>query len=506
MKLSAWTKHFMVYGVGVILMNLPQVLLIPIYTYRVQPSVYGVLELLNRSQEILLLILSFGLRSALLTFYQMASDEPERQKNVYSTAIQFLSTFGIVGILLTTLGSRLWSELLFGTRGYASAVVLILLATYFEMVFQMAVLYLQSKLKSVLYVTFFTTRTILAIALNLVFVYWWRWGLMGILWATLLHTTFYALLVLVYMFRHTGFPFDRKMLGEMLRFGFPLMLGGFAGFLLNSGDRYFLNIYVPRAEVGLYGLGYKIGMLSMLLVLMPFGKIWSVTMVDISKKPDGPQQLGRMATYLLCACTFSTLGLSLLGPYLVRFSSDRSYWDAYRVIPLVGAAYIFYSWTIIMDASFYVTKRTIYKVYSISLAGAIVTLLYWVLIPRFGMMGAAWATLGGYVMFAVFTALYAQRIYFIQYEPGRIARLFALGILLYGGGILVPITPIARGLVLRTLIALLFPVALWLGGFLNLEERRALIESFRSLQSQYFGKTPIQTARPLMGVPGASQR
>ena len=466
-------------------MNLPQVLLIPIYTYRVPPSDYGVVELLNRSQEILLLILSFGLRSALLTFFQMANDGPDRQKDVYSTALQFLCSFGMAGILLTILGSRLWSELLFGTGGYTAAVVLMLLATYFEMVFQMAVLYLQSTLKSTLYVTVFTTRTVLSIALNLVLVYWWRWGLMGILWATLLHTSIYGIAVTAYMFRHTGFPFNRKVLGEMLRFGFPLMIGGFAGFLLNSGDRYFLNIYVPRADVGLYGLGYKIGMLSMLLVLMPFGKIWSVTMVDISKKPDGPYELGKMATYLLCACTFSTLGLSLLGPYLIRFSSDHSYWEAYRVIPIVGAAYIFYSWTTIMDASFYVTKRTVEKLYSISIAGAVVVLLYWWLIPGYGMMGAAWATLGGYAIFAVVTAIYAQRVYFIHYELGRIVLLFAVGILFYGAGSLIPVTPIVRGVVLRTIIILVFPVVLWLGGFVSHEERRALGEYWQTIRFRY---------------------
>jgi O-antigen/teichoic acid export membrane protein len=494
LKLSAWAKHFLVYGLGVILMNLPQVLLIPIYTHRVPPSVYGVLELLNRSQEILLLIFSFGLRSALLTFFQMAGDEPDRQKGVYSTALQFLSTFGIVAILLMILGSRLWSQLLFGNTGYAAAVVLILLATYFEMVFQMAVLYLQSNLKSVLYVSVFSTRAVLAIVLNIILVFWWRWGLMGILWATLLHTAIYAVAILAYMFRRTGFTFDRKMLGEMLRFGFPVMIGAFAGFMLNSGDRYFLNIYTPRAEIGLYGLGYKIGTLSMLLVLMPFGKIWSVTMVDISKKPDGPHQLGKIATYLLCACTFSTLALSLLGPYLIRFFSERSYWEAYRVIPIVGAAYIFYSWSTIMDASFYVTKRTVYKVYSISLAGVIVTLLYWLLIPRYGMMGAAWATLGGYFAFAILTLIYAQRIYFIHYEFGRIALLFGIGTLFYKVGALVPITPGISGLVLRAAIALGFPVALWLGGFLDVTERRALVDSWYSLQSRYLSKAVARTA------------
>jgi O-antigen/teichoic acid export membrane protein len=468
-------------------MNLLPALMIPIYTYRVPPSVYGVLELLNRSQEILLLILSFGLRSALLTFYQMGNDDPERQKGIYSTALQFLSSFGLALILPMMLGARIWSKALFGTRAYSGAIVLILVATYFETVFQMAVLYLQSELRSVLYVSIFTTRALLAVALNLILVYWWRWGLTGILWATVLHTSAYAIAVVIFMFRHTGLRFDGKLLGEMLRFGAPVMIGAFGSFILNNGDRYFLNHYGTPADVGLYGLGYRVGVLSMSLVLMPFGKIWSVTMVNISKKPDGPFQLSNVATYLLFACTFATLGFSLLSPYLIRFFSERSYWNAYRIVPLIGAAYIFYSWTIVMDASFYLTKRTFYKIYSISIAGAVVMLLYWWLIPRFGMMGAAWATLGGYVSFAALTAFYAQRVYFIPYQLKRLSLLFFGALVSYEVGALIPITPVASGIIFRSLVTLAFPVALWLGGFLKDNERHALGEYGQILRLRYFG-------------------
>lgn len=487
MKLGGWVKHFLVYGIGVVLMQVLPALMIPIYTHRVSPEIYGVLELLNRSQDILLLIFSFGLRSALLTFYQMRNDQPTEQKRIYGTAIQFLCGFGFVAIGLMMIGARMWSRILFATPTYSAAVVLILVGTYFETVFQMSVLYLQSEVKSVLYVSIFTSRAVVAVILNLLFVYWWRWGLMGILWATVLHTAGFAIGVTIYMFRRTGFGFDRKLLTEMLWFGAPVMIGAFSSFILNNGDRYFLNHYRTEAEVGLYGLGYKVGALSMSLVLMPFLKIWSVTMVDMSKKPDGPSVLGRVGTYLLVACTFSTLGFSLLGPYAIRFCSDRAYWSAYHVIPIVGAAYIFYSWTIVMDASFYVTKRTVYKIYTISIAGAFVTLLYWLLIPRYGMMGAAWATLGGYACFAGVTALYAQRVYFIHYQLGRLAAMGALGLLFYKLGALIPITPVITGLVLRSLITLAFPVALWVGGFLTHDERRAIGEYWEAIRLRYLG-------------------
>lgn len=485
MRLRHWVHHFIVYGLGVILMNALPALMIPIYTYRVTPSIYGVLELLNRSQELLLLIMSFGLRTALLTFYQMKKGEGERQKNVYSTAIQFLCVFGLALTGIALVCSREISQLLFHSHLYTYAVVMILVGTYFEMVFQMSVLYLQSELKSTAYVSVLVTRSIAAILLNLVLVYWLRWGLAGILLATLTHTVVYAVATLIYVSRHTGFTCDRTLLKEMLWFGAPIVLGTFASFVLNNGDRYFLNIYSTEAAVGIYGLGYRIGMLPMTLILMPFGKIWSVTMVDISNQTDGSLELGRIATYLIAASAFSTLGISLLGPYLVRVLAQNSYWSAARLIPIVGLAYLFYSWTVVMDASFYVTKRTVYKLYIALLACVVVLLLYWLLIPKFGIMGAAWATLGGYLSFAAFTLLFAQRILRIQYEWSRIAWVMVISTALFFVGDCLPISPYVAGFFARSAFTLALPVILLLGGFATAKERRAIGDYLQSLRLRF---------------------
>lgn len=491
MRLKQWGRHFLVYGLGVVLMNFLPALMVPIYTHRIVPSEFGALELLNRSQEILMVLLSFGLRSALLTFYQMEKENPERQKGIYSTALHFLIVAGLVVILVSLPAAGKLSHILFNNSSYTSAVILILAATYFEMLFQMAVLYLQSELRSSLYVTACVGRLLLAITLNLVFVYWWRLGLSGILWATLIHTALFAVALLAFIRHQTGWVFDFGLLRAMLRFGFPLIPASAIGFFFNNGDRYFLNAYSTRADVGIYGLGYKIGMLSMLLVMMPFGKIWSVTMVDISRRANGQSELGRIATYLLAACTTSTLALSLIGPYLVRLLAPVAYWDAYRLVPLVSAAYLFYSWTVIMDASFYITKRTMYKPIVLLVSSLIIAALYWYLIPRFGLMGAAWATLGGFASFAALTGVLAQRAYRIEYQYGRVATLLTLGFFVYEGGSLIPIEPVGLGFVARIATLLAFPLILWIGGFFTTEEKDVMGKYWHGLWLRF--QAPVGT-------------
>src|SRR5205085_9962369 len=107
---------------------------------------------------------------------------------------------------------------------------------------------------------------------------------------------------------------------------------------------YFLNIYTSRDEVGIYGLGYRLGQISSTLVLLPFGKIWSVVMVNIAKADDGPQQLGRISSYLVAALVFVNLGVSLFAPYAIWTLAAPAYASAYVVVAPIAAAYLFYSW------------------------------------------------------------------------------------------------------------------------------------------------------------------
>jgi O-antigen/teichoic acid export membrane protein len=499
LQIRQWVKHFLVYGSGVILMNVVPFVLIPIYTHAVTPQEYGVLELLNRSQELLLLLVSLGLRSTLLTFYQMEKDRPERRKKLYSTALQFLMASSFLMLLVAGMFSKTGSELLFNASGYSKAIILILISTYFESLFQTAALYLQSEIKSELYVTVFASRAVFSVLVNLVLVSYMGWGLYGILWATLTQTFISTALLLVYTFIKTGTGFDPSLARDMMRFGLPLVPGAFAMFALNNGDRYFLNAYATQADVGIYGLGYRLGMLTMSLVLMPFGKIWSATMVDISRQTDGPVRLGRIATYLLAASAFSTLGVSLFSPFALRLLTTPVYWDAYKVVAVVGAAYIFYSWTVIIDASFYITKKTAYKSIILALSCAVVLPMYGILIPRYGTMGAAWATLLGFAAFAAISGFYGQRVYRINYESGRIAGMFAIATALYLLGTVIPPEKWTMSILFRALVSFAYPVVLWVF-FATVDERHAMIEYVSSFK-KYFSEREAAVAADPVAVP-----
>jgi hypothetical protein len=81
-----------------------------------------------------------------------------------------------------------------------------------------------------------------------------------------------------------------------------------------------------------------------------------------------------------------------------------------------------------MDAGLYVCRRSGLKV-GITLGSTFVmSVLYFLLIPHYGSMGAALATLGGFAFLALLTLVVSQRVFPVQYEWSRLLLLLLLGI------------------------------------------------------------------------------
>jgi hypothetical protein len=82
-------------------------------------------------------------------------------------------------------------------------------------------------------------------------------------------------------------------------------------------------------------------------------------------------------------------------------------------------------------------------------------LLYALLIPRGGIVGAAWATLGGFAFMAFLTLQVSQRAFIVNYEWGRLCLMLLWTVLAWSIGQILP----------ADLWALPAKAGMWLGWF-----------------------------------------
>jgi O-antigen/teichoic acid export membrane protein len=142
-----------------------------------------------------------------------------------------------------------------------------------------------------------------------------------------------------------------------------------------------------------------------------------------------------------------------------------------------------------MDASFYITKKTFYKPIILAISCVAMAAFYWYLIPHYGLMGAAWATLAGFLSYTALTALFAQRIYRIEYQLRRITSLLLLGCGLSVFGRFVSGTIPVIGLLARCALLIAFPTILWVSGFLTGGEKVAIVRYWQVLRLRFHHST-----------------
>ena len=108
---------------------------------------------------------------------------------------------------------------------------------------------------------------------------------------------------------------------------------------------------------------------------------------------------------------------------------------------VAGGSFVYSLYFMVVSAVFLTRRTTLLPLLTIT-AGATNVILNLVLIPRVGVMGAAWSTLVGYLVLAVGTALYARRGYPLRVDLARIVVLAAVGAaLVVAARVALPVTP-----------------------------------------------------------------
>ena len=301
-------KHSTIYGFGSVLNRLIGFILLPLYTRYLTTVDYGISSLLLTTNSVAVIIANWGLGSALFREVILHdSDEDE----VQSTALIFLfvESLLVFGVLL--LFSNRIATLVFGDDSQTTLLQLTFLTGFLQIIKTVFMARLRIREQSSLYSIISITNFVVGTGFNIYFVAIVQLGVAGLVLANLATTGLFSLIYLVLMIRELKFSFSFPSLRRMLRFGVPLVPGGLASMVMTSADRYFLQHYSTTAEVGLYSLGYKIG-LVMNLIVQAVQLAWPAEKFEIMKEPDAERRFSKLLTYYLTGLGFISLGFSVL--------------------------------------------------------------------------------------------------------------------------------------------------------------------------------------------------
>jgi O-antigen/teichoic acid export membrane protein len=321
--------------------------------------------------------------------------------------------------------------------------------------------YLRAKEASGTYTLISNVSLGLLLALNIYFVVILKIGLVGILWSSLIVNVLNLLALSVWALRDAGIYFSTRWMRELFAFGGPLMFSNLAVFTLNFSDRFFLQHLRNLEVVGIYAVGYKFGYMMNYLIVQPFYVMWQARMYAVHEQPNHEKIFSRIFVLYSLVLTYSGLGLAVLSPEIIHLMVGPKFAASQMVVPVVVLAYVFWGIGFYVQVGMFVTNRT-GLVAVVGAIGAVLDMvLNYVLIVRYGMMGAAWATLLSFAVMAGASYWYSQQVFPLRLGVRRVGAMLILAVGFYLLSRWASSQPMAVALAAKALLLLGFPVVLW---------------------------------------------
>lgn len=416
------------YGIGKLGEGVAALVLIPVLTRAFAPAEFGIWDITMTFFLLSATTASLGLEPALAAVYFQTLDE-DRKRLTASTSITFrLLSSMAVAVPIFILAPRI-SAIIFGTsehaiyfRLIAGAIPFFLAANIFKQLLRLDFAPWRFNIVGAGYaVTYAGLAVFLVLRLKM--------GVGGVFVGILVSAVIFSLVGGVFAARHFSLQFSGQALKDMLAFGLPLMPLLFASWVIDFSDRYFLSRMASLEEVGIYSVGARISSM-IILFSTSFQMAWGPFALSIQHEDDAKDRYSRGLMLYLCAALAGATGIVVFARPILVLLTQPKYYEAGRVIAPLVLSTVAYGAFQIANIGLIITRRIALSSVAIA-AGAVLNVgLNFLLIPRFGMMGAAIATLISYLAAFALLYMFAQRHYPVDYRPGRLALLVLFSALL----------------------------------------------------------------------------
>jgi O-antigen/teichoic acid export membrane protein len=234
-----------------------------------------------------------------------------------------------------------------------------------------------------------------------------------------------------------------------------------------------LQYQVPLGLVGIYSVGYSVG--SIVFELVVNGIHWAVLPFYYQTAEEESENKAKEIFAYVATCNtavifFLALFTILAGRELLGVFASAKYADAEGVVFLIAISCLFQYLFFIPSRGLYIKKKTLWLPLILFVTVALNISLSVLLIPPYGINGAAVATGGAYAARTILTFIISQKIYPIPYNYLKIVKAFLCLVVLVVAGKALPSMHFLLLLTCKALLLSLYPVLLYMVGFLERRE------------------------------------
>lgn len=409
----------------------------PILTRAMTIEQYGAFSLINTTLMLAVVPSKAGIPNAIIRFFP-EFDDSENKRNLFASTIFYYGViFAICGTFLYLLGLGI-SNYFFDMRTeYALCFIIMAAYQFIKPINIIGYNFLRVNNRTILINALSLITKIISVGAGLMFFLVIIKELYGFFIGTVIAEAIAFCIIFKWFFRKFNLNLknvSRKIIRNVILFGFPLLLNEVSYLLLSYGDRFIIDWKIGHEALGVYSVGYNLAMYVSNVITFALSYAVVPIYVDLYQKEGRlktEQFLNRSMHYLLASIIPICFGYIAVSKemFIVLASNKYHFAASFSGIILIGNTLL--GMNNVLNAGLYIKKRSSTILYIMLFSAIINLLLNIVLVPKIGISGAAIATLIACILSAIITIIFSFPHIKIRISYVTIGYYFLLSVLMY---------------------------------------------------------------------------
>jgi O-antigen/teichoic acid export membrane protein len=412
----------------------------PILTRVFTVADYGIMNLVSDALLILVAFSKGGLQNSIVRFHDELGAGKEKKQQLNKLVASVLwggSGFALVITLLCMAAIALLPESWFGQSGIRTLLLVSCGLIFFRAAESFLLGFLRAEQQTVFLNGYKVVSKYLSLGAVLLFVFFVSRSLTGFYCAQMAAMIPVLAALLIWRLRKNP-PHPQNWSPEIFRraliYGFPLIGFELISMLLAYADRYLIQYYEGAEAVGLYSAAYNMVDYVKDLVVVPLSTaVMPIYMKAWFKKgPEVTQSFLKNAlrSYTLLAVPL-IFGCTVIGKDFIHVLASEKFIDGHVIIPWVITGLMINGALPILAAGLYIQDKTNKLVGLLAFTSLFNLAANLILIPKFGIQGAAMAKLLSYLILAVLATYLSNRVLKFPIAWRALAKYVLAGAIMY---------------------------------------------------------------------------
>lgn len=382
-----------IFAIGNLGSKLISIILVPLYTFYLSTSEYGVIDIVTTTTSMLLPVISLSIYDAVLRFIM---DKTEQEDSVFTTALLITILGTVVSILVYFVLN--FFNVLSGLLSYTTIILILqafqsLLAQFTRAIGKIKIYSLNGII-----------MTIVTGAMNVILLMYFNMGIKGYLLSLIVANV--VSIGHIALFTRIGdyIDFDKlnkKMIKRMLTYCIPLIPNTFMWWIMSASDRYFILFFVGASANGIYAVANKIPSLLSILNSV-FFQAWQLSAIEEYDSNDKSKFYSDVFEYFAMVMFLGTSGVLMILKYLMKSVVSPEFYSSWEFVPFLLLGVVFSSFSGFLGTNYIAAKQT-KGVFRTSIVGGIINIvLNLIFIPIIGTNGAGLATMISFFIIWIF--------------------------------------------------------------------------------------------------------